>query len=93
MRPLLSIVCALCASQLFAQFPAKDFLREIGVRNDEENLSVTPVPDAEFSFVRLTYDQNFSSLGRREPWRTDWPEAETHFLKGCLLYTSDAADE
>ena len=82
MRPLLSIICALCASQLIAQFPANDFLRDISGNNHQESLSSTAAPDAEFSFVRLTYDQSFSSFGRREPWRTDWPEAETHFLKG-----------
>lgn len=81
LRLITMIVCALAASQLFAQYASLDFLNP-GSSQSSSNLSSTPAPDAEFSFVRLRYDQGLSSFGRRAPWRTDWPQAETHFLKG-----------
>ena len=40
----------------------------------------------EFQFVRLAYSSNGYSRGgrwgRREMWRTDWPDAEHHFVRG-----------
>jgi hypothetical protein len=50
-------------------------------------------PEAEFHFVRLAYSAN----GRHrmgQSWRTDWPEAEHHFLRGVKRLTRiDAAQE
>ena len=49
--------------------------------------------DAEFYFVRMAYSAN----GRHrmgQSWRTDWPEAEHHFLRGVRRLTRiDAAEE
>jgi len=44
----------------------------------------TAEPEAEFQFTRLAYSSGpYRSRGRgREAWRTDWPDAEQHFLKG-----------
>ncbi len=49
----------------------------------------------EFQFVRLAYTANRYGRGnwRREAWRTDWPEAEHHFLKGISRLTRVAAAE
>lgn len=82
MRSLIFLICVLCASQLLAQPLTLDFFRGSQDSGQKESLSGTPPPDSEFSFVRLTYDQSMNSYGRRAPWRTDWPEAETHFLQG-----------
>jgi hypothetical protein len=39
---------------------------------------------AEFQFVRLAYSSNNfgRGWGRRQMWQTDWPDAESHFVKG-----------
>ena len=50
----------------------------------------------EFQFVRLAYTANryaSSGYGRYEPWRTDWPDAEQHFLKGISRLTRVSAAE
>ena len=48
--------------------------------------SVSPVPESagEFQFVRLAYSQHPNVRGSwtRQMWRTDYPEAEQHFLNG-----------
>lgn len=50
--------------------------------------------DGEFQFVRLAYSSNrFGRGGRRAPWRTDWPDAEFHFLKGISRLTTVQAAE
>ena len=51
----------------------------------------------EFEFVRLAYVSNGygggRGWGRRQPWQTDWPDAEHHFLKGIDRLTRvDAAE-
>ena len=50
-------------------------------------------PEAEFHFVRLAYSAN----GRHrmgQSWRTDWAEAEHHFLRGVKRLTRiDAAEQ
>lgn len=49
--------------------------------------------DGEFQFVRLAYSANRYAQGRRgEPWQTDWPDAEHHFLKGVNRLTTVDAD-
>jgi hypothetical protein len=50
---------------------------------------------AEFEFVRLAYTANRYGQGnwRRQMWRTDWPDAEHHFLKGISRLTRVAAAE
>ena len=49
----------------------------------------------EFQFVRLAYTGNrYASrygYGRRQPWQTDWPDAEQHFLKGISRLTRVSA--
>jgi hypothetical protein len=82
LRLFLSFICVFCASQLLAQPQPFSFITNSNSSSQESALSATPPPDAEFSFVRLMYDQGMTSFGRRAPWRTDWPEAETHFLQG-----------
>ena len=49
----------------------------------------------EFQFVRLMYTAIRYGQGnwRREKWRTDWPDAEYHFLKGISRLTRVAAAE
>lgn len=49
----------------------------------------------EFQFVRLAYSAIGYGRGRygRQMWRTDWPEAEHHFLKGVGRLTRVAAAE
>lgn len=49
----------------------------------------------EFQFVRLAYSGIGYGRGRygRQMWRTDWPEAEHHFLKGIGRLTRVAAAE
>jgi len=49
----------------------------------------------EFEFVRLAYAANRYGQGgwRRQMWRTDWPEAEHHFLQGISRLTRVAAAE
>jgi len=51
----------------------------------------------EFQFVRLAYTANnrYANYGYRryEPWRTDWPDAEQHFLKGISRLTRVSAAE
>ncbi len=94
MRSLIFLICVLCASQLLAQPRSLDFFQGTQSSTQKESLSVTPPPDSEFSFVRLTYDQSLNSYGRRAPWRTDWPEAETHFLQGISrLSVVESADQ
>ena len=50
---------------------------------------------AEFTFTRLAYsDGGFGFSRRGGGWRTDWPDAEHHFLQGLRrLSRVDAADE
>jgi hypothetical protein len=49
---------------------------------------------AEFQFTRLIYSNGGFGFGRGESWRTDWPDAEYHFLQGLRrLSRVDAADE
>ena len=49
----------------------------------------------EFQFVRLAYSsiRGARFYGRGEAWRTDWPEAEHHFLKGIGRLTRVAVAE
>lgn len=56
--------------------------------------SVREAP-GEFEFVRLLYTGNrYAQSGwRRQMWRTDYPEAEHHFLKGISRLTRVAAAE
>ncbi|MDH3441951.1 MAG: DUF4159 domain-containing protein [Gammaproteobacteria bacterium] len=60
-----------------------------------------PVPEervvreapGEFQFVRLAYSANRYGRGggygrgRRQPWQTDWPDAEHHFTEGASRLT------
>ncbi len=60
-----------------------------------QSLPSPPVepPSSEFRFVRLAYVAN--GLHRmRQSWRTDWPEAEQHFLRGLgrLTHVNAAED-
>jgi hypothetical protein len=50
---------------------------------------------AEFEFVRLAYAANRYGRGgwRRQMWRTDYPDAELHFLKGVSRLTRVSAAE
>ncbi len=47
-------------------------------------------PDApgEFQFLRLAYGSNRSGVGGRQPWQTDWPDAEQHFVRGVSRLTN-----
>jgi len=50
----------------------------------------------EFQFVRLAYASNRYGQGnwrRQQPWKTDYPEAEHHLLKGIRRLTRVAAAE
>ena len=52
--------------------------------------------DGEFQFVRLAYSSNRHSRrgrGGRQMWRTDWPDAEHHFLNGVDRLTRIATAE
>lgn len=67
-----------------------------GQSDEREPADVVPEAPGEFQFVRLAYSGNRmarSSHGS-QPWTTDWPDAEQHFLKGVSRLTSvDAAEE
>lgn len=50
-------------------------------------------PHSEFQFVRMQY-LGTSLFGGRERWLTDWPEAETHLIRGIKRLTRiDTAEE
>ena len=59
----------------------------------------TPLPDSEFSFVRMYYTSGNEYTGghryrNASTWRIDWPDAEHHFLQGLRWLTRvDAAPE
>jgi hypothetical protein len=53
-------------------------------------------PQGEFQFVRLAYSSNMNSRrgwGGRPMWKTDWPDAEHHFLNGVDRLTRIATAE
>lgn len=86
-RKLLVTGCIAVAGAAGLAFAQGDF-RTVTVDEREE--------PGEFQFVRLAYSGNrYAQAGYRgEAWRTDWPEAEHHFLKGInRLTTVDAADQ
>ena len=69
----------------------------IAAGQSDEPLEIEVAREApgEFEFVRLAYSGNrfARSTQRGEAWRTDWPDAEHHFLKGVnRLTTVDAAE-
>jgi hypothetical protein len=78
----------LIATAIIASIAATDALSqpdEVG----ETEFSIRETP-GEFQFARLAYSSNrFSQIGRgrRQPWQTDWPDAEYHFLKGVNRLT------
>ena len=62
-------------------------------QSTETEVEPEPLEPAEFRFIRLAYSANgLHRMG--QSWRTDWPEAEHHFLKGLRRLTRiDAADQ
>lgn len=64
----------------------------LGQAVDDAGIGAAP---GEFEFVRLAYSGNrYAGANRGQAWRTDWPDAEHHFLRGVnRLTTVDAADE
>jgi hypothetical protein len=64
----------------------------LGQSEDSNEIREAP---GEFQFVRLAYNGNrYAQSGRGQAWRTDWPDAEHHFLKGVNRLTAvDAADD
>jgi hypothetical protein len=64
----------------------------LGQSDDDAEIGEAP---GEFEFVRLAYSGNrYAQSARGQAWRTDWPDAEHHFLRGVnRLTTVDAADE
>ena len=64
----------------------------LGQSNDDIEAREAP---GEFEFVRLAYSGNrYARSNRGQAWRTDWPDAEHHFLRGVNRLTAvDAADE
>ena len=66
-----------------------------GQSDEPLEIGVAREAPGEFEFVRLAYSGNrfARSTQRGEAWRTDWPDAEHHFLKGVnRLTTVDAAE-
>jgi len=62
------------------------------VGDDESKQPVRIVREApgEFQFVRLAYSSNSygrGGYGRRQMWRTDYPDAEYHFSRGVARLT------
>lgn len=64
-----------------------------GSEDSDGGSVAAPLAPAEFRFVRLAYSANgLHRMG--QSWRTDWPEAEHHFLRGVRRLTRiDAAEE
>lgn len=64
----------------------------LGQSDDDPQLRAAP---GEFQFVRLAYSGNrYAGSNRGQAWRTDWPDAEHHFLRGVnRLTTVEAADD
>ena len=59
----------------------------------DDNLEIAEAP-GEFEFVRLAYNGNrYARSSRGQAWRTDWPDAEHHFLRGVNRLTTVAAAE
>jgi hypothetical protein len=66
-----------------------------GQSDEPREVEVAREAPGEFEFVRLAYSGNrfARSTQRGEAWRTDWPDAEHHFLNGVnRLTTVDAAE-
>ena len=63
-----------------------------GERSDPRLKRESP---GEFQFVRLAYSSNsYSRQWRgRQPWQTDWPDAEHHFVRGIDRLTRVATAE
>ncbi len=66
----------------------------IALGQSDDRVEVSEAP-GEFEFVRLAYSGNrYARSNRGQAWRTDWPDAEHHFLRGVnRLTTVEAADE
>src|SRR5665811_1198078 len=74
-----------------------------GIRHGDEGPRPEFPTGAEFHFIRTEYTDlpqfhrrfGFASRGATGEgwWIVDWPDADEHFSMGCLLYTSDAADD
>ena len=66
----------------------------IALGQSDDNIEARAAP-GEFEFVRLAYSGNrYARSNRGQAWRTDWPDAEHHFLRGVNRLTAvDAADE
>ena len=66
----------------------------IALGQSDDRVEVGEAP-GEFEFVRLAYSGNrYARSSRGQAWRTDWPDAEHHFLRGVnRLTTVEAADE
>ena len=66
----------------------------IALGQSDDNIEARAAP-GEFEFVRLAYSGNrYARSNRGQAWRTDWPDAEHHFLRGVTRLTAvDAADE
>jgi hypothetical protein len=83
--PLLAATMALLAAVAWGQDSAD--------RNNPPQRMVREAP-GEFQFVRLAYSPNRYAgrgWGRQQAWRTDWPDAEYHFLRGVGRLTRVAA--
>ena len=66
----------------------------IALGQSDDDIEARAAP-GEFEFVRLAYSGNrYARSNRGQAWRTDWPDAEHHFLRGVNRLTAvDAADE
>ena len=82
-RVLVAALLLLAAGTALAQYRQRE----------PEEVDVPLPPDAalpaEFSFVRLVYENGGGGWGRRRgSWETDWPSADRHFLQGVRRLTT-----